>query len=53
MKKTIEQITETIRSPKHPFHQLVDRPDKPHKNRYERRKVKEYIRVTDWSGSPA
>ncbi len=48
MSKSLEAITEAIQDPKHPFHQVDDRPDKAHKNRYERRKVKEYIKLGDW-----
>jgi hypothetical protein len=46
--KSLDLIAETIRSPKHPFHQVDNRPTKPTKNRYERRKVKEFIRLGDW-----
>jgi hypothetical protein len=46
--KSLDLITETIRNPKHPFHQVDNRPTKPTKNRYERRKVKEFIRLGDW-----
>lgn len=49
MTKTIDLIAETIRNPKHPFRQVEDRPAKPQKNRYERRKIKEYIRLGDWT----
>jgi hypothetical protein len=49
MTKTLEMIVEAIRNPKHPFPQLGDRPDKPQKNRYERRKVKQYIHIGDWA----
>ena len=48
MTKSLDVITEAIRNPKHPFRQLADRPDKPHKNRYERRKVKQYLHLGDW-----
>ncbi len=48
MSKSLETITEAIQNPKHPFRQVDDRPDKAHKNRYERRKVKEYIKLGDW-----
>ena len=48
MTKTLDIITEVIRDPKHPFRQVADRPDKPHKNRYERRKVKQFIQQGDW-----
>gem|GEM_PF-517554 len=50
MSKSLEIVTEVIRSTKHPFRQVDDRPDKAHKNRYERRKVKEYIKTSDWEG---
>lgn len=48
MTKTLDTICEAIRNSKHPFRQVADRPDKPHKNRYERRKVKQYIHLGDW-----
>jgi hypothetical protein len=48
MSKSLEVISEMIRNPKHPFHQVADRPQKAHKNRYERRKVKQYIQLGDW-----
>ena len=48
MTKTMDVITEVIRDPKHPFRQVADQPDKPHKNRYERRKVKQYLHLGDW-----
>ena len=49
MPKSLEVIAETIRNPKHPFRQADNRPGKPKKNRYERRKIREYIRFSDWS----
>jgi hypothetical protein len=49
MPKSLEAITETIRNPKHPFRQVDDRPGKPKKHRYERRKIREFIRYGDWS----
>jgi hypothetical protein len=49
MTKTLDVITEVIRNPKHPFRQVANRPDKPHKNRYERRKIKQYIQLGDWT----
>lgn len=49
--KPLDHIDEVIRNPKHPFRQVADRPDKPHKNRYERRKVREFIRVGEWMSS--
>lgn len=49
MQKSIDTINDAIRSTKHPFPQVDSQPDKPHKSRYERRKVKEYMRLGDWS----
>jgi hypothetical protein len=46
-------IANTIQNTKHPFRQVDDRPGKPKKHRYERRKVKEYIRASDWAGQVA
>ena len=48
MTKTLDLIAEAIRNPKHPFPQVESRPHKAQKNRYERRKVKEIIRIGDW-----
>lgn len=48
MPKSLDIISDAIRSTKHPFRQVDDRPDKPRKHRYERRKVKEFIRQGDW-----
>lgn len=50
MTKSLDMIVDVIRNTKHPFRQLADRPDKPHKNRYERRKVKQIIQLSDWAG---
>src|SRR4051812_47916133 len=48
MTKTLDLITEIIRNPKHPFRKADDRPVKAQKHRYERRKIKEIIRLGDW-----
>jgi len=48
MKKMMEIITEAVRDPKHPFRKLDHQPKKPLKNRYERRKVREYLHLGDW-----
>lgn len=53
MVKTIDILSDAIRNTKHPFRQVDDRPDKPKKHRYERRKVREYIRLGDWSEQSA
>ena len=49
MSKPHDVINEAIRNPKHPFRQANDRPGKPQKSRYERRKIKEFIRLSDWA----
>ena len=48
MTKPLDTIDDVIRNSKHPFRQVADRPDKPQKNRYERRKIKEFIRAGEW-----
>ena len=48
MTKSIDAITEIVRNPKTTFRKGDDRPAKAHKRRYERRKIKEYLRVSDW-----
>jgi hypothetical protein len=48
MRKSISLIVESIRT-QHPFPRVIDRPHKEQKHRYERRKVKEYIRLADWA----
>jgi hypothetical protein len=48
MTKTLDVIKDVIRNPKHPFRQLANRPDKPHKNRYERRKIRQFLHQGDW-----
>jgi hypothetical protein len=49
MAKSLDSMFEMIRSSKHPFKQVADRPDKPQKNRYERRKVKHLLHLADWA----
>lgn len=53
MTKTLDLIVDSIRNAKHPFPQVVNRPAKPQKSRYERRKVREYIRLGDWRSEEA
>ena len=48
MTRTLDVIAEIIRNPKHPFRKADDRPVKAQKHRYERRKIKEFIRLSDW-----
>jgi hypothetical protein len=49
MTKSTEQIDDVVRNTKHPFRQVADRPEKPQKHRYERRKIREFLRANDWS----
>ncbi|HTV76016.1 MAG TPA: hypothetical protein VMD57_03380 [Candidatus Baltobacteraceae bacterium] len=48
MMKTLEVIDEAVRNPKHPFRKADNQPKKAEKNRYERRKIKEYLHLGDW-----
>lgn len=48
MSKSMDAISEVVRNTKHPFRQVADRPAKAQKNRYERRKVKQYLHLGDW-----
>ena len=49
MTKTLDVISEIIRNPKHPFRKADDRPVKAQKHRYERRKIKEFIKLGSWA----
>lgn len=51
MTKSIDVITEIVRNPKHPFRKVEDRPAKAQKHRYERRKIREYLKLGEW-GQP-
>ena len=48
MIKSIDAITEIVRNPKNSLRKADDRPAKAQKHRYKRRKIKEYLRVSDW-----
>lgn len=48
MSKTLDAISDIIRNPKHTFRKADDRPVKAQKHRYERRKVKGYMKHSDW-----
>jgi hypothetical protein len=52
MTKTWHLIQETVQNAKHPFRQADNRSAKSKKNRYERRKVRELLRLGDWAGEP-
>jgi len=48
MTKTSEEMVEVIRNQKHPFRKAQHHSKKPLKNRYERRKIKEFLHLGDW-----
>ena len=48
MTKSIALILDALNSSKPPLRQIFDRPLKHQKHRYERRKVREYLRLGDW-----
>lgn len=53
MTKTWNLIQESVRSTKHSFRQADNRPAKAKKNRYERRKIREFLRLGDWTTEEA
>jgi hypothetical protein len=48
MTKSIENMSELVRSAKHPFRGSESRSNKCEKSRYERRKIKEYLKLGNW-----
>lgn len=54
MSKSYDTLEEVVRNPKRPF-RLDSQPDKAHKHRYERRKIRELVRCLASSpgGEPA
>ena len=53
MKTSMEVISEAVRDPKHPFRKTDHQPRKALKNRYERRKIKEFLNLGDWLSEEA
>jgi hypothetical protein len=53
MMKTLEVMGEAIRNPKHPFRKAEHHSKKSHKNRHERRKIREYLHLGDWMAEEA
>ena len=47
MTKTQANLNDVIRNSKHGFQTMDDRPGKPQKHRYERRKIRELLRSKD------
>jgi len=48
MKKYIEIVSGLV-SEEHPFHQVPTQPGKAKKHRYERRKVRNILKIADWA----
>ncbi len=48
MAKSLDIINEAINNPKFPLRKAVTRPKKVQRNRYVRRKVKEYLQATPY-----
>jgi len=48
MIKTLDLITEVVSNSKKVFRKVADTSRKAEKHRYERRKVKEYLKLADW-----
>ncbi|MCX6902234.1 MAG: hypothetical protein NTW03_01885 [Verrucomicrobia bacterium] len=46
-------FSELVDTSKPHVRQLADRPHKPHRHRYERRKIREYLRLADWTEEAA
>lgn len=42
-------MSEAIRDPHHPFRKTDNQPRKSQKSRYERRKVKAFLNLGDWT----
>jgi len=48
MTKSATLISEVLHTSHPPLRQLIYRPHKPQKHRYERRKIREFLRLADW-----
>jgi hypothetical protein len=48
MSKSTESMMEVLRDPRNVLRGIEQRPDKSHKNRYARRKLREFLRAGDW-----
>ena len=48
MKKNTEIVSGLV-SEEHPFHQVQTQPGKAKKHRYERRKVRNILKIADWA----
>jgi hypothetical protein len=52
MIKALNLIQEIVCNTNHPFRQSDSRLAKTRKNRYERRKIREFLHLGDWTGEP-
>ncbi len=50
MAKSHQQIAEVVQSHRNHLKNVDSRPQKAQKHRYERRKIREFIRLSDWVG---
>ncbi len=48
MVKPSSHLSELVHNTKHPFRRVENRPEKPQKHRYERRKIREIMRINEW-----
>lgn len=48
MSKTMDTIVNFLCTTKHPFRQAGDQPTKARQHRYERRKIKEFLKLFEW-----
>ncbi len=46
--KTADMMVDLVRTQKHPFRMADMRITKMQQNRYERRKIREFLRLGDW-----
>lgn len=53
MTKSLDSLTEIVRNQKHPFRKTDDQPAKPQKHRYERRKIRSFLRLGAWGEEQA
>ena len=53
MIKTLAMLTDALRNPRTTIRKISDRPQKAEKHRYERRKVKECLKLGDWGEESA
>ena len=49
MTKSVDVITEIVRNPKHTFRKADAHAEKANRHRYERRKIKEFMKLGNWA----